>query len=73
MATKSERKTEGYDVDQVIEVVKMLSRSQGYYGRLLEAILYMQEYEQEKFEMFKEEIEEQGFEEPLDVVLFFEQ
>ena len=73
MATKSERKTEGYDVNQVIEVVKMLSHSQGYYGRLLEAILYMQEYEQEKFEMFKEEIEEQGFKEPLDVVFFFEQ
>ena len=69
MATK----TKGYDVNQVIEVVQMLSRSQGFYGRLLEQILYLKEYEPENFETFKYVIEEQDFNDPLDVVLFFEQ
>ena len=69
MATK----VDGYDVGQVIELVRQLSRSQGYYGRLLERILYLQEYEPEAFEEFKMVIEEQHFKDPVDVVLFFEQ
>lgn len=66
-------KAKGYNVEQVIEVVQMLSHSQGFYGRLLEEIMYIKEYEPDKFETFKEVIEEQGFENPVDVVLFFEQ
>lgn len=69
MATK----TKGYDVNQVIEVVKMLSNSQGFYGRMLEEILYIKENKPEQFETFKEVVEDQGFENPVDVVLFFEQ
>jgi hypothetical protein len=66
-------KSEVYDVEKVIEVVQMLSHSQGFYGRLLEEINYIKEYEPEKFETFKEIIEEQEFTNPVDVVLFFEQ
>lgn len=73
MTAKSERKAEVYDVYQVIKLVKDLSYSQVFYGRLLERILYMKEYEQENFERFKEIIEEQEFKDPVDVVLFFEQ
>lgn len=74
MATMDvERKTEVYDVYQVIDVVKMLSHSQGFYGRLLEEIVYIRENEPEKFETFKEIIEKQEFKNPVDVVLFFEQ
>lgn len=69
MATK----TKGYDVNQVIDVVKMLSNSQGFYGRLLKEILYIKENEPEKFDTFKEVVEDRGFENPVDVVLFFEQ
>ena len=60
------------DVYQVIDVIGMLSHSQGFYGRLLEEILYTQVYEPEKFEAFKETIEDQNFKDPLDVVLYFE-
>jgi hypothetical protein len=73
MATEVKKKAEVYDVEQVIEVVKMLSRSQGFYGRLLERIMYLKEYEPEDFETFKQVVEEQGFKDPVDVVLFFEQ
>lgn len=65
-------KTKGYNVDQVIEVVKMLSQSQGFYGRLLEDIMYMKEYDTDKFEEFEELIELMDFKDPIDVVMFFE-
>ena len=62
----------GYDVNQVIEVVEMLSHSQGFYGRLLNRIKEMEEYEQENFDQFKSIVEGQYFTDPVDVVLFFE-
>ena len=68
-----EKGQKGYDVHQVIELVEKLSHSQGFYGRMLERILYFQEYEPENFEVFKEIVEKQDFKDPVDVVLFFEQ
>lgn len=66
-------KTKGYDIDQVVDVIEMLSYSQGFYGRLLEEIMYIEENEPKKFEVFKDIIEKQEFKDPVDVVLFFEQ
>lgn len=60
------------DVYQVIDVIETFAHSQGFYGRLLEEILYAQVYEPEKFYEFKEVIEDQHLEDPLDVVLYFE-
>ena len=68
-----EVKTKGYNFEQVIGVIEMLSHSQGFYGRLLEEILYIEEYDPERYEMFKDVIEKQEFQNPVDVVLFFEQ
>ena len=65
-------KAKGYTVDQVIEVIEMLSHSQGFYGRLLKDINYMKEYEPDKFEDFKWIIELKEFRTPIDVVMFFE-
>ena len=45
-------KTKGYSVDQVIEVVEMMSHSQGFYGRLLKDIMYMKEFESRHFLFF---------------------
>lgn len=73
MATHTERETRFYNVDDVIEVVQMLSNSQGFYGRLLEKIEFIRHYEPEEFEKLVKIVEEQKFTEPLDVVLFFEQ
>lgn len=70
--TIDRKKTEGYSVDEVIDVIEMLSQSQGFYGRLLEQILYLQVYEPEQFDYFKMEVEKQKFKDPIDVVLFFE-
>ncbi len=68
MATK----TTGYSVEQVIEVVEMLSHSQGFYGRLLKDIEYMKENEPEKFEDFKFIVELMGLKTPFEVFEFFE-
>lgn len=65
-------KTKGYDIDQVVEVIEMLSYSQGFYGRLLDEIMYIEENEPKKFEVFRNIIEKQEFQDPVDVVLFFE-
>lgn len=65
-------KTKGYDIDQVVDVIEMLSYSQGFYGRLLDEIMYIEENEPRKFEVFKDIIEKQEFQDPVDVVLFFE-
>lgn len=68
-----EVKSKGYSAEQVIELIEKLSHSQGFYGRLLKEVMYIEENDPEKFESFKELIEEQEFENPVDVVLFFEQ
>ena len=65
-------KAKGYDIDQVVEVIEMLSYSQGFYGRLLDEIMYIEENEPAKFEVFRDIIEKQEFQDPVDVVLFFE-
>jgi hypothetical protein len=61
------------DIEEVVDVIEMLSYSQGFYGRLLEEILYIEENEPQKYQVFKDIIEKQEFEDPVDVVLFFEQ
>ena len=63
---------QGYGIEEVVDVIEMLSYSQGFYGRLLEEILYIEENEPIKYEVFKTIIEKQEFENPVDVVLFFE-
>ena len=65
-------KTKGYDIEQVVDVIEMLADSQGFYGRLLEEILYIEENDPLKYEIFKTVIEKQGFQSPVDVVMFFE-
>ena len=64
---------EYYDVGKVIEVVEMLSHSQGIYGRMLEQILYLKENKPEAFDEFSRVIESQHFKDPVDIILFFEQ
>lgn len=66
-------KTKGYDIYEVIEVIEMLADSQGFYGRLLDEFMYMEENEPAKFEQVAAIIEKQEFQDAVDVVLFFEQ
>lgn len=73
MIIQAEPRTDGcMNVIQVIDVIRDLSHSQGFYSRMYERILYLKENEPESFETFKNEVEAQNFKEPVDVVLYFE-
>ena len=50
--------------EEILENIKMLARSQGYYGRLLWAI--------EEDESILDRLEEQNFNDVVDMVLFLE-
>ena len=62
----------GYSIEEVVDVIEMLADSQGFYGRLLEEILYIEENDPLKYEIFKNVIERQELKNPVDVVMFFE-
>lgn len=62
----------GYNIEEVVDVIEMLADSQGFYGRLLEEILYIEENDPLKYEIFKNVIERQEFKNPVEVVMFFE-
>ena len=62
----------GYNIEEVVDVIEMLAESQGFYGRLLEEILYIEENDPLKYEIFKNVIERQELKSPVDVVMFFE-
>ena len=72
MTVKAKDEVKGLNIEEVVEVVEMLADSQGFYGRLLEEILYIEENEPNKYEVFKTIIEKQEFKDPVDVVMFFE-
>ena len=61
-----------FDFNDVLNVISELSRSQGFYGRLLNSIYELMECEPERFDMFVEEIENADFRSSLDVVMYFE-
>ena len=61
-----------FEFDDVIDIIDMLSYSQGFYGRLLRDICELKKYEPEMFEMFVDEIESQNFTNTLDIVMYFE-
>lgn len=58
--------------DEILEVIKGLANSQGFYGRLLRSIQEIEEESPEDFDNLVKELEAQNFQEPLDVVLYFE-
>ena len=60
------------NIEEVVDIIEMLADSQGFYGRLLEEILYIEENDPLKYEIFKTVIEKQELETPVDVVMFFE-
>lgn len=62
-------KNKVFTVDDVVGVIKSLSNSKGFYGRLLEQIENMNENE---FSIFKNEVERLKFTDALDVVMWLE-
>lgn len=64
-----EKNERGMSADYVLETIKMLAKSQGFYQRLLSAY---EDMEEENKELFRKQMEAQRFKEPIDVVMYFE-
>ena len=73
MIITAEPRTDGcMNVLQVIDVIRDLAHSQGFYSRMYQRILELKRTDPECFENFKNEVEAQNFKDPIDVVMFFE-
>lgn len=64
-----EKNERGMSADDVIETIKMLAKSQGFYSRLLQQ--YEEANETTK-QNFRHQMEVQRFKDPIDVVMYFE-
>lgn len=57
---------------QILDTIKDLSRSQGLYGRIYEAIMSLKESDPDQYNQFMNHLVNQQFSDPVDLVLFFE-
>lgn len=55
--------------DEILENIKLLAKSQGYYGRLLETLETM---EQESYNNIMDKLEQENFKDVIDLVMYFE-
>ena len=73
MIITAERRTDGFmNAIQVLDIIRELSHSQGFYSRLYRNILDLKETNEEAFEAWSQAIESENFEDPIDVVMYFE-
>lgn len=60
------------DREAILDTIASLAQSQGFYGRLLRAIMEVKEADEERYEEFMQALEAQNFADPVDMVLYFE-
>lgn len=61
------------DREQIMQVIRSLAKSQGFYGRLLYGIQELQKNDPEEADRLLSVLEAQKFNDALDVILYFEQ
>ena len=61
------------DREQIMQVIRNLAKSQGFYGRLLYNIQELQKNDHEEADKLLSVLEAQKFNDVLDVILYFEQ
>ena len=72
MVIEARKNPNGMNAVQVIEVIKDLAKSQGFYSRLWQSIQENILTDEEKYENFQQFCEQQNFKDAVDLVLFFE-
>lgn len=60
------------DMNQIINEIRSLACSQGFYGRLLQSILYLKQNDKVRYDALAKELEAQKFGDTVDMVLYFE-
>jgi hypothetical protein len=58
--------------EEILRLFKSLSKSNGYYGRLLADLNDLRINDEDSYESIMSDLENQNFQTPLDVVLFIE-
>lgn len=58
--------------EQILDAIRNLSRSQGLYGRIYQAIQSLKEADPEQYDLYMNHLVNQHFCDPVDLVLFFE-
>lgn len=59
--------------EEILNVIEELSHSQGFYGRILNRLDELAEEDPAAYDEFMSQLEAENFQEPLDVVFYFEQ
>ena len=59
-------------IEEIMDVIKGLAMSQGFYGRLLRALEELKNEDVHKYQDVVLELEGQNFKDPIDVVMYFE-
>ena len=72
MIIEARKNPNGMNAVQVIEVIKDLAKSQGFYSRMWQNIQENILTDEEKYENFQQFCEQQNFKDAVDLVLFFE-
>ena len=58
--------------EEILNAIKSLAKSQGFYGRLYERIMEIKEENEENFNEFMLQLENEKFADTLDLVMYFE-
>ena len=72
MIIEARKTPNGMNAVQVIEVIKDLAKSQGFYSRMWQSIQENILTDEEEYENFQQFCEQQNFKDAVDLVLFFE-
>lgn len=58
--------------EQIMDVIRNLAQSQGFYGRILAHITEIRLENPEGYEELKTKLEKQNFKDAVDIVMYFE-
>ena len=72
MIIEARKNPNGMNAVQVIEVIKDLAKSQGFYSRMWQNIQENILTDEDEYENFQQFCEQQNFKDAVDLVLFFE-
>lgn len=58
--------------EQIMQVIRTLAKSQGFYSRLLENLMEMRDERPDELDNYLSLLESKNFQDELDIVLYFE-
>ena len=58
--------------NEILEVIKSLARSQGFYSRIYNRLIDLKENDIDSYNEIMESLESQNFKDSLDIVFYFE-